>query len=50
MTTQLLTCHHVLVVHHDGAHECEGSPRCGADELAHEWVLACADLRCRCAS
>jgi hypothetical protein len=42
------TCQHTLVVHADGTHECEGSVRCGGDELLHDWWLPCDDLGCAC--
>ena len=47
--TDETTCRHTLVVHADGTTECDGERACGADELAHEWRLACHELGCGCA-
>jgi hypothetical protein len=41
-------CPHTLVVHADGTHECDGEGACGADELAHDWWVACDELGCGC--
>jgi hypothetical protein len=47
-TTNEQTCRHTLVLHGDGTHECDGAGSCGADELAHEWWVACDELGCGC--
>lgn len=41
-------CRHTLVVHADGTRECDGEASCGADELVHEWWVACDELGCGC--
>jgi hypothetical protein len=46
--TTTFRCPHVLVRHADGTDECEGSTRCGGDELLHDWELACGELACGC--
>lgn len=45
----LAHCHETLVVHADGATECEGFPDCGADPAAHDLWMACSELEaCGC--
>jgi hypothetical protein len=48
LTIEVAACRHTLVVHADGSAECEGEATCEADELAHEWRVACHEVGCAC--
>jgi hypothetical protein len=41
-------CTGTLVLHADGTDECEHVHECGADELAHDLVVACHEIGCSC--
>lgn len=41
-------CHGTLVLHADGAAECDEAHRCECREDLHEWWVPCTDLGCGC--
>jgi hypothetical protein len=47
--SELAHCHETLVLHADGAVECDGEDVCGLDELQHDQWVACDELGCGCA-
>jgi hypothetical protein len=46
--TSTTACHGTLVLHADGAVECEHETDCDLDELIHPFWVACDELGCGC--